>query len=370
MINNTSLRIGIGIGVILTVISIPFPFSFFPNWKYTNSDTLLLYKVVAEIFVTSLIAGIVLSKLIKEKERFLQFIYVFISFVLAYFLLQYGFDKIFKSQFYFPEPNTLHTPIGQLSKDILFWSSMGSSYWYNLFMGSIEIFPALLLLNSKTRLLGAFISLGVLLNVWAINMSFDITVKLLSSVLLIMSLFILSFSWRKLYLFFTEKEVKNKKLDIQLLPNHPLIKRIIKGSIIGLFCLEIFIPYIKMGAFNRDETVSRKIHGSFSVINAPEKSFFNNTRRIHFHSKGYLILENNKQEFKDYRMTHSISKNEIQLIDIDLNIQLSENNEDLTFKWKVNNENLMMSTKKIDLKKMPLSNDNFHWTIESLSASN
>lgn len=370
MINNTSLRIGIGIGIILTVISIPFPFSFFPTWEYTNSDTLLLYKVVIILFFSGLIIGVLLSKLIKDKEMILKFIYVCISFILAYFLLQYGFDKVFKSQFYFPEPNTLHTPLGQLSKDILFWSSMGSSYWYNLFMGSIEILPALLLLNSKTRLLGAFISSGVLLNVWAINMSFDITVKVLSSILLFMSLYLISFSWRKLYLFFTEKELKIKKIDMKILHNHPLTKRIIKGSIIGLFCLEIFIPYIKMGAFNRDETVSRKIHGSFSVINAPKKSFFNNTRRIHFHSKGYLILENDKQEFKDYRMTHSISKNEIQLIDIDLNIQLSENNEDLTFKWKVNNESINMSTKKIDLKKMPLSNDNFHWTIESLSASN
>ena len=128
--------------------------------------------------------------------------------VVSFFLFVYGFNKVFKIQFYIPEPNTLYTPLGQLSKDILFWSSMGSSHSYNLFMGLVEILPALFLLFRRTRMLGAVISFTVLLNVLMINFGFDISVKILSSFLLFLSLVILAPYAKKLFSFFFQ--VNNK----------------------------------------------------------------------------------------------------------------------------------------------------------------
>ena len=115
---------------------------------------------------------------------FFYWTHVLVSNMLAFFLLRYGFDKLFKHQFYLPEPNTLYTPVGLLSKDILFWTSMGTSHSYNVFMGLIEIIPAFLLFFKRTRMLGGLISFAVLLNVLMINIGFDITVKILSSFLL------------------------------------------------------------------------------------------------------------------------------------------------------------------------------------------
>ena len=41
-----------------------------------------------------------------------------VAWFLALQLLQYGFDKVFKHQFYLPEPNTLYTPLGLLPPDL------------------------------------------------------------------------------------------------------------------------------------------------------------------------------------------------------------------------------------------------------------
>jgi hypothetical protein len=89
-----------------------------------------------------------------------------------------------------PEPNLLFTPLGQLDKDILYWSTMGSSYGYNLFLGCTELLTGVLLFFRKTRAIGALAAVFICANIVAVNFSFDISVKLLSSFLLLLSLFI------------------------------------------------------------------------------------------------------------------------------------------------------------------------------------
>jgi hypothetical protein len=95
-----------------------------------------------------------------------------IRYYLALILFIYGFSKVFKAQFYLPEPNLLFTTLGNLDKDILFWSTIGSSRSYSIFLGIIEIIPAMLLLFRKTSFIGSLIATGVLLHVVAINLLF------------------------------------------------------------------------------------------------------------------------------------------------------------------------------------------------------
>src|SRR5205085_9499653 len=116
-------------------------------------------------------------------------IYQLFIYYLCLQLLKYGVDKIFKNQFYLPEPNTLFTPAGMLDKDILYWSTMGTSYGYNIFLGSLEIAAALFILIKRTRLIGLLLSLGILINVTEVNFGFDISVKLFSLFLLFFNLY-------------------------------------------------------------------------------------------------------------------------------------------------------------------------------------
>ena len=50
----------------------------------------------------------------------------------------YGVQKLLMQQFFTPEANTLYTPLGRLDKDILFWTTMGLSRGYNIFLGVVE----------------------------------------------------------------------------------------------------------------------------------------------------------------------------------------------------------------------------------------
>ncbi|MBL0144471.1 MAG: hypothetical protein IPP48_00540 [Chitinophagaceae bacterium] len=100
---------------------------------------LLLLGAVITIFLTSL------KQLYKRNLKIYNFCTTACYHYLIIILLKYGLDKIFKTQFYLPEPNTLFTTVGHLDKDILFWSTMGSSHLYNTITGCIEILAAVLL---------------------------------------------------------------------------------------------------------------------------------------------------------------------------------------------------------------------------------
>ena len=208
----------LGLWVIFNFITLPFPYHFIPRFGELfsesifpltrliaipfgirldlitfSSDSVIYFIQSLLLLILAIFFSVIISKIkLVNNEKWSEIIHTTITFFLAFFLLKYGADKIFKHQFYDAEPNTLFTPVGHLSKDILFWTSMGSSYSYNLFMGIIEIIPAFLLLWKRTRMLGAIISVGVLGNILVLNYSFDITVKLLSSLLFLSSIYILS----------------------------------------------------------------------------------------------------------------------------------------------------------------------------------
>ena len=98
------------------------------NYTTISSDSVGMY---AMLFVLVAVA-ILLSILLRFNKKWLDnraTIFAIFGLIFTYYLSSrmfiYGFDKIFKSQFYLPEPNTLYTPVGYLSKDVLYWTSMG-----------------------------------------------------------------------------------------------------------------------------------------------------------------------------------------------------------------------------------------------------
>jgi hypothetical protein len=79
---------------------------------------------------------------------------------------------------------------------------MGASQTYNIFSGAGELLGALLLTTRRTTLLGALVCIGVLGHVVALNFSYDVPVKLLSSHLLLMALFLAAPDFKRLADFF------------------------------------------------------------------------------------------------------------------------------------------------------------------------
>jgi hypothetical protein len=79
---------------------------------------------------------------------------------------------------------------------------IGYSAPYQIFSGAAEVLAGLLLFNRKTATLGALVALAVFTNVMAMNLSYDIPVKLFSTHLVLMSLFLVLQEYKRILSFF------------------------------------------------------------------------------------------------------------------------------------------------------------------------
>jgi uncharacterized membrane protein YphA (DoxX/SURF4 family) len=116
---------------------------------------------------------------------------VYVRFYLAYFMLVYGITKVIKSQFPAPSPDTLLHTYGESSPMHLLWTFMGASEGYTVFAGAGEMLGGLLLVARRTTLLGALVTFAVMLHVAVLNFCYDVPVKLFSSHLVLMSVFLM-----------------------------------------------------------------------------------------------------------------------------------------------------------------------------------
>ena len=88
--------------------------------------------------------------------------------------------------------------MGILSPMGLAWTFVGYSTGYNMFIGGAEALAGILLFFKRTTLLGALISLSVMTNVFAMNMAYDIPVKIFSLNLVLLSVFIAAKDWTRI----------------------------------------------------------------------------------------------------------------------------------------------------------------------------
>lgn len=126
----------------------------------------------------------------------------YVRLALGLTMVSYGAHKVIQAQFPPPTLDRLLQPIGDASPMGLLWTFMGASLAYNVFTGLGEVTGGLLLAARRTTLLGSLVCIGVLANVVALNFSYDVPVKLFSSHLLGMAVFLAAPDARRLFRFF------------------------------------------------------------------------------------------------------------------------------------------------------------------------
>jgi hypothetical protein len=80
----------------------------------------------------------------------------------------------------------------------ILWTFMGASAAYTMFTGIGELAGGLLLAFRRTTLLGALVCIGIMTNVVMLNFSYDVPVKLYSTHLLLMAVFLAAHDLRRL----------------------------------------------------------------------------------------------------------------------------------------------------------------------------
>lgn len=278
------------------------------------------------------------NKVNRSPEYWLRLTRFSLSVVIAYFLMIYGWSKVNKTQFYLPEPNTLYTPFGKLSKDLAFWSLIGASYPVSLVTGLCEVLIAIGLLFNRTRFISALLASCSFALIFGINCVFDISVKALSGSLLLFSL-ILCLSYRENWRFLLRIKTTEKHAFIQLLP-------------LTIVALLTIIPQLLSKPIQDDRAFRISIHGAFKTINNSP------IQQVFIHRSGYLILMDQQGEMYDFPIRRE-------------NKHFTFTYQEKTGKLSVSNDTLSIQIHqttwrftRIPYRTLPLLQDDFHWTAD------
>lgn len=127
---------------------------------------------------------------------------LYIRFSLGMTILIYAFDKVVPLQMSYPALRSQLQPFSAFSPAGILWNFIGASPAYEIVVGTAELAGGLLLMFPQTVTLGALVCLMDMLQVWILNMTYDVPVKQYSFHLLVMSLFLLAPQMGRLLNFF------------------------------------------------------------------------------------------------------------------------------------------------------------------------
>ncbi len=326
------------------------------------SDSKAMYALTAFLLFFSTLVALILSILKPEipLHKIQYWFVVLIRYYLAYQLLNYGFNKVFKWQFFMPEPNTVYTPIGQVTPGLLYWSTVGSSYAFTVFAGVLEVLCAVLLLFRKTFRAGALLGLVIMANVVAINFGFNISVKLFSTFLMALSLLIL---WPDLSRFkailFESSEGPSKRWR-PIFDKNRTLYRMTKISILLLLVFDALFIYAKTGNWNDDTTDRTPLHGAYDVLDNTS-----DWKQVFFHRKGYFIVKDAEDHFIDFDIQFDTSQKRF---------LIERGSLTYTFAYEMDANDLLIlhdlmtgrkiKNRKLPYRNLPLFKDNFDWWID------
>lgn len=388
-----ALRHWPGIWLALLALHLPFQYHFLPNigttlcqlWHYPlqalsvvpaselavalyASDTEALYRLAGLLLLPAL--GLALWL----RHRPLTLLRPALAHYLALQLLVYGMDKVLGHQFPTPESNLLYTPLGQLTPDMIFWSSIGIAPGYERFLGWAEVVIGLLLLYRRTRPLAALLALPVLAHVVVVNIAYDISVKLHATQLLLTALYV---SWPALRQVL--RLLWQGRADFrQPLPVWPPVPRwglaVVKGLVVTSIMLQALYPLIRIRIYkgNQSPLSHPAWHfTSFQFADADSTSA-KAPRRLFYHTKDYLIVQWHNDSLQDYRLTYAYTRNRsfYWLTDPKGIRHHWEWQEDKTGTLSITGTHdrrpFRATATKLPVKRLPALQQPFHWTVESV----
>lgn len=131
--------------------------------------------------------------------RLYKWFRLFIRFAVAATMLSYGFAKVIPLQMPTLALSRLVEPFGDFSPMGVLWYSVGAAPAYEVFIGTAEVFAGLLLILPRTTMFGAMVCLMDAIGIFALNMTYDVPVKLFSFHLILFSLVLLAPNLQRLF---------------------------------------------------------------------------------------------------------------------------------------------------------------------------
>lgn len=127
-----------------------------------------------------------------QYARLYSWLRVEVRLALAGAMIIYGVDKVFPLQFGAMGLSRLAGSVGDLTPEGMLWVFMASSTGYTILSGLGELTSAVLLIIPRFANLGAIVCMGVMANVFALNVFYDVPVKIYAFHYLMMAVFLLA----------------------------------------------------------------------------------------------------------------------------------------------------------------------------------
>ncbi|MEU6560919.1 DoxX family protein [Nocardia nova] len=166
-----------------------------------SGDQTILWVLVFCVLVVAVAGTLIWSVLDRRRpdyRRLAGWFLLFLRMCLGAQMLFYGFAKVIPTQMPKPELSTLLTPYGDLTPMAVLWSQVGTSPVYEMLLGSAELLAGVLLFLPRTATVGAMLATISMAQVFVLNMTFDVPVKILSGHLLLISMVLLAPQARRL----------------------------------------------------------------------------------------------------------------------------------------------------------------------------
>jgi hypothetical protein len=167
-----------------------------------SGDTTYAYLLLFLFFCLSIFGNLIWLFLDRNRKSYNQLQYGFLvslRCLLIFFMFTYGFVKIFHLQMPALSNADLLKTLGEKSPMGLAWTFMGFSKTYSVFAGLAEVTAGLLLIPRKSQTYGAIATVFVMLNVFMMNLCFDIPVKIFSFHLMLMGFLLLMADFKRLF---------------------------------------------------------------------------------------------------------------------------------------------------------------------------
>ena len=215
----------------------------------SDGDGLAQWIMFGGSFVLAIVATIVWSVLDRrhQYEQLHAWLRVIARYLLGVAMVTYGLAKIAHLQMLPPHLAKLVQPLGESSPTSLLWIFMGSSSAYSVFTGVVELLGGVLLFNRRTATLGALISFAGMCQVVALNLAYDVSVKIWSMNLAALAVVLLIPEMRRLM----NVLVLNRPTEsVEFRPLFSTRRRNQVAFRIGMVCLVLTLGFRTFGLMN------------------------------------------------------------------------------------------------------------------------
>jgi hypothetical protein len=305
---------------------------------------------------------------------------LFIRFALASEMLLYGTIKAVPNQMPFPFLTRWVEPFGNFTPMGVLWNSIGSSPAYEIFAGCAETLGGILLMIPRTTVLGAMVCLVDLIQVFVLNMTYDVPVKLFSFHLILMALFILAPELPRLLSFFFLNRAVLPSTQSQLFRAHLANKIAVTAQIMFAFYLLGTYSYLAGLAWyaGGGGRVKSAFYGIWNVdqlsidgqIRPPLLTDETRWRRLIFDFPASVNFQGMDDSFTGYGAAINLNNKTLALTnanDKEWSAQFTferQSSDGLILDGTMDHHTIHMQLRLINLGKFPLAHRDFHWIAE------